>query len=67
MNDADRPRNPITDAQLMRLLAAGAIMPTDTIRRAYRTPGSVRAATLARLERAAKELGIAPPTRPESA
>jgi hypothetical protein len=51
------------DPQELRELSATASMDLKTVRRAYRAPQCVRVATLVRLERAARELGLQPPAR----
>lgn len=44
--------------QQRRELAAAAIVPEKTIRRAYADPGRARAATIERISRAARVLGL---------
>ena len=47
--------------QQRRELAARAIVPEKTVKRAYQHPERSRNATLARLTKAAGELGLPPP------
>lgn len=51
----------VPDAQRLRELCAAAFCCERTARRAYRAPDKVRPSSLARIVKAARRLGIAPP------
>ena len=51
----------IPSPQVRRLMAAREYMPERTVLRTYRDPLGVKPATLERVTRAARELGVEPP------
>jgi len=57
----------IPSPQIRRLMAAREYMPERTVLRTYRDPRAVKPATLERVSRAARELGVEPPPPPPKA
>lgn len=57
-------RNPILTPQQRREIAAAAIVPEKTVRNVYAHPERVRASTLERVAKGARERGLPEPVPP---